>query len=470
VTIFISAISHDVRNVFYVAAVACILYGFLEYQSTGVFMAQNTNFLVRFPFLFLAAAMSGYLAMEGKKSRDENTRLMDMNQFLADQADATTMKLTEINRNLKSLLEYYHCVLASIQTGIIVVHSDGKVRTFNSGARQITGFVEAEIAKKTLEELPEQLKPVAEALRGTLRDGKTYLQDHLDLRTTRSETVPVTLETSVLKGSNGAVIGAIATLKDITLLRQMETQLVRAERLSALGEMVSGVAHEIKNPLNAILGFSKRLSDKLTEPNLKKYADIIATEVLRMDTTVNDVLEYTRSVRLSRTPEDVNAFLENALTLLAEKLEKGGVKVVREFAGDLPKIPIDANKTRQVILNFILNAIQAMPNGGTLTLRTRLLEGMVPQGGQGENREMVLQQLFLQQQMAAVSIQDTGTGIAKENLSKLFHPFFTTKTTGTGLGLSICQKIIAAHGGMIDVQSTLGTGTTFTFCLPLVEG
>jgi signal transduction histidine kinase len=166
----------------------------------------------------------------------------------------------------------------------------------------------------------------------------------------------------------------------------------------------------------------------------------------------------------------VNAFLENALTLLAEKLEKGGVEVVREFAGDLPAIPIDANKTRQVILNFILNAIQAMPNGGTLTLRTRLLEGMVPHGGQGENREMVFQQLFLQQQMVAVSIQDTGSGIAKENLSKLFHPFFTTKTTGTGLGLSICQKIIAAHGGMIDVQSTLGTGTTFTFCLPLVEG
>src|SRR5579871_180522 len=375
-TVFISALSQDVKSVFSVAIVACALYLFLQYKTTGEFMISDTVSLVRFPFLFLAASMSGFLAMETKKNEDERKRLEGMNVILAGQADASILKMTEMNRKLKSLLEYHHCVLSSIKTGLIVVQNDGKVRTFNSGARQITDCVEAEMAEKRLEEFPENLKPVAEALQRTLAEGKTYVQDHLDLKISRNETIPVTLETSLLKAGNGEVVGAIATLKDMTLLRQMETQLVRSERFSALGEMAAGVAHEIKNPLNAIMGFSQRLSDKLQEPSLKKYAEIISEEVRRMDTIVNDVLEYSRPDRVHKTPVDAHQVLEETLVFLNEKLEKGGVQVERFYAVDLPPVAMDVPKVRQVVLNLVLNALQAMPQGGKLTLKTRVIEGL----------------------------------------------------------------------------------------------
>ncbi len=172
-TVFISALSQDVKSVFSVAIVACALYLFLQYKTTGEFLVSDTGSLVRFPFLFLAAAMSGFLAMETKKHEDERKRLEGMNLILAGQADTSIQKMTEINRKLKSLLEYHHSVLSSLKTGIVVVRNDGKVRTFNSGARKITGCIEAEMAEKKLEEFPDSLRPVAEALERTLSEGKS---------------------------------------------------------------------------------------------------------------------------------------------------------------------------------------------------------------------------------------------------------------------------------------------------------
>jgi len=468
-TVFISALSQDVKSVFFVAIVSCALYSFLHLKTHGAITFSDTGVLVRFPFLFIAASLSGFLAMETKKQQEENHRLVGMNQVLASQADASTLKLIETNRKLKTLLEYHHCVLSSLRTGIIVVRKDGTVRTFNSGARAITGQIEGEMAERRLEDMPENLASVATALKRTLAEGKGLLQDHLELKSTRSERVPVTLETSLLKAGNGEVIGAIATLKDMTLLRQMETQLLRAERFSALGEMAAGVAHEIKNPLNAISGFSKRLSNKLTEPSLKKYADIIAEEVVRLDTIVNDVLDYSRTDHVDKKLANIHELLGTTTMFLEEKLEKAGVMIEKEYQEGLPPVPLDISKIRQVLLNLVLNAVQATPAGGKIVLKTKLIEGLAPELVEGKGDGAVFQQLFLQQKMAAVSISDNGCGIAKENLSRLFHPFFTTKVTGTGLGLSICQKIIASHGGLLDVESELGKGSTFTFYLPLED-
>jgi PAS domain S-box-containing protein len=468
-TVFISALSQDVKSVFSVAIVSCALYAFLHLKSHGAILTSDTGVLVRFPFLFIAAALSGFLAMETKKHQEENRRLVGMNLTLANQADASTQKLFETNRKLKNLLEYHHCVLSSFKTGVIVARKDGTVRTFNAGARQITGQIEAEMAERHLEDLPENLSLVAAALKRTLREGKTFVQDHLEIKSTRSEKVPVTLETSLLKAGNGEVIGAIATIKDMTLLRQMETQLLRAERFSALGEMAAGVAHEIKNPLNAIMGFSKRLSAKVAEPSLKKYADIIAEEVVRMDSIVNDVLDYSRTDHVDKKSADLHRILDETVAFLDEKLEKACVHVQKDFQSRLPAVPMDVTKIRQVVLNLVLNAMQAMPAGGTIIVKTKLIEGLAPELIQGKGEGAVFQQLFLQQKMAAISVSDRGCGIAKENLSKLFHPFFTTKITGTGLGLSICHKIIASHGGALDVESEVGKGSTFTFYLPIED-
>ena len=141
-----------------------------------------------------------------------------------------------------------------------------------------------------------------------------------------------------------------------------------------------------------------------------------------------------------------------------------------EFTPGLPKVEADLSKIRQVLLNLILNALQAMPQGGRLTLKTKLLDGFLPQGEGATNKGLLYQQLFLQEKMVVVTLQDTGCGISPENLSKIFQPFFTTKITGTGLGLSICHKLVTAHGGTLDVESDLGKGTAFSIYLPVTMG
>jgi two-component system sensor histidine kinase HydH len=247
----------------------------------------------------------------------------------------------------------------------------------------------------------------------------------------------------------------------------MEGQLLRSERLSALGQIAAGVAHEIKNPLNSVLGFSKRLSDNMSDPKMKKYADVIVEEVHRIDTIVNDVLEYSRPDQVQKTGTDIHQLLDATVDFLRDKIELAGVLVDRVYAAALPRCLIDPDKMRQVFLNLMLNAIQAMKEGGRLTLKTRLIDGLVPESSGVQTEGDVFQQLFLHQQMASVSVGDTGAGITGENLGKLFHPFFTTKVTGTGLGLSICHKIVVAHGGSLSVDSELGKGSRFTVDLPI---
>jgi signal transduction histidine kinase len=188
-----------------------------------------------------------------------------------------------------------------------------------------------------------------------------------------------------------------------------------------------------------------------------------------MDATINDVLEYSRPDRVAKEPADLHKILEETTSFLVEKLEKAAVAVKKDFAPDLPLVPLDLVKVRQVILNLILNAAQAMEKGGCLTLKTAVVEGVAPQADGKQNEAMIFQKLFLRQKMAVISIADTGCGIPKENMSKLFHPFFTTKITGTGLGLSICNKIISSHGGTLDVQSVVGKGSVFMIYLPLEE-
>lgn len=312
--------------------------------------------------------------------------------------------------------------------------------------------------------LPAIFQPIAGLMRRTLEEGKSFFQENLELKT--PQPAYISLQTTLLQTPDGDSMGVIATLRDISLVKQMELQLARSERLATLGEMAAGVAHEIKNPLNAILGFSQRLADKLADPKLKQYAEIIIEEVNRMAATINDVLEYNRTRIAAKEGMDFNAVLDDILILVAEKAGASNVQIIRDIDPGLPLVPMDRDKIKQVLLNLMFNAISAMESGGTLTVRARVEEGMLPADQVANPEKSLLQQVFLQQKMASITIKDTGCGIPRENIQKLFNPFFTTKTTGTGLGLSICHKIVESHGGFMRVESQVGAGSSFIFYLP----
>ncbi|MDY0384463.1 sensor histidine kinase [Trichlorobacter sp.] len=233
-------------------------------------------------------------------------------------------------------------------------------------------------------------------------------------------------------------------------LQRMQMQLVHTEKLASLGELVAGIAHEINNPLSGILIFSSLVAkDKRLDPSLHKDMETISSEAKRCAGIVKGLLEFARDYQPKMTTSDINQILIDSLRLVECQSVFQNVVILRQLGTDLPLIMADQNQLKQVFINIFINAGQAMQDlrRGELQIHTR--PNGQPQDG------------------VVVTIKDSGHGIPEEQLGKLFDPFFTTKGAGgTGLGLSVSYGIIQAHGGSITVESTVGTGTTFTISLP----
>lgn len=228
-------------------------------------------------------------------------------------------------------------------------------------------------------------------------------------------------------------------------LQQTQEQLIQAAKLAALGEMASNIAHELNNPLTSIIGFSKLSQEESDIETIKKDLKIIEQESLRAKEIVNQLLEFARKRSINIGNVNVNLLLEEVLKLASLQLKHSNVNVIEDY-GQLPIIQADHNQIKQVLLNMINNAIHAMPDGGTLTIRTGIFD----------------------KDHIYIDVEDTGCGISPEILPKIFEPFFTTKKEkGTGLGLSISYRIIESHGGRIEVKSEVNRGTKFTVILPV---
>ena len=231
------------------------------------------------------------------------------------------------------------------------------------------------------------------------------------------------------------------------VLFQTEEQLRRADRLSALGELSAGIAHEIRNPLGAIKGVAEILKDDYA-PDAPKYEfiQILLKETDRLNGILQDFLSFARPKPLKYQRTDINAVIESVLALTAQHAKKTGVLVEKRLGAEIGTWDLDAGLLTQVFLNLVLNALQAMPSGGILTLTSGISDRVI-----------------------TITVSDTGSGIAPENRKKLFTPFFTTKKDGTGLGLAIAYRIIQNHRGDIDVLSEEGNGTSFLVTIPVGE-
>jgi two-component system, NtrC family, sensor histidine kinase HydH len=238
-----------------------------------------------------------------------------------------------------------------------------------------------------------------------------------------------------------------ASSRELTLIRE---RMLESDRLAAMSSMAEGLAHEIRNPLVSIGGFARRIS-KQVQPDdpLKQYVDVIVDEVGRLEKILRQMFDYTGDVLGYFQEHEINKLVEDALTLTHRDLEKNQVQVIKEFA-ELPPVYCDDRQIKLVFYNIFQNAQQAMEQGGTLTIRTFPLEKS--------------DGLY-----AAISVSDTGGGIAPELVYNIFNPFFTTKEQGTGLGLSIAQRIVSRHYGDIEINNELGRGITFTVTLPIAK-
>jgi two-component system NtrC family sensor kinase len=226
-----------------------------------------------------------------------------------------------------------------------------------------------------------------------------------------------------------------------------ERQLLITARLAALGEMAAGVAHELNNPLTTVTGFVELALDELPEDlPQREELNLVLSEAQRARGVVRRLLDFARQGENLRTSTDVNDLISTVMSLMQHQAQSAGVQIRLEIWNGLPPIMIDANQIKQVLVNLIQNAIQAMPHGGSLVLSTAC---------HTENDEKWI----------TITVSDTGEGIAPENLERVFDPFFTTKANGIGLGLAIAREIILAHHGEIHVRSKEGKGTTFEILL-----
>jgi len=234
-----------------------------------------------------------------------------------------------------------------------------------------------------------------------------------------------------------------------TSLYEFDEKLEREKDLM-LAEMAPVLAHEIRNPLGSIKGAAQYLKEEAANEEQRNLLNVIVEGTDRLNNVVSRFLEYTRPDRLNLKRQNINGIIQKAIALIAadQRLEK--INIVRELDENLPAVEVDDQQLMQVILNMALNAIESMPQGGTLTFRT---------SGPGADAES----------MVTLSIRDTGPGIGKSDIKNIFKPFFTTKERGAGLGLAICQKIIKEHGGSISVESTPSSGTEFLIRIKTVE-
>jgi signal transduction histidine kinase len=265
------------------------------------------------------------------------------------------------------------------------------------------------------------------------------------------------LSTSVLTDHEGKVVGAVAHFRNLTQVRRLEEQVRRSQHLAALGQMAAGVAHEIRNPLNSIRGFSQLLQEKGGDEKVRaEYSQIILEEVDRINSIVQDLLDFSRQRDLTLVPVPIEKLLEEVARDMQGAAQAAQVQLeLLPPQAVIPGVLGNSDKLRQVFRNLILNGIEACKAGQRVAVSIAPCEERA--GAAGLSRREV-----------AVTIADTGCGIDPAIVGKIFDPFYTQKEHGTGLGLSITQKIVDQHGGRLDVKSELGKGSQFTVFLPAV--
>jgi two-component system, NtrC family, sensor kinase len=336
------------------------------------------------------------------------------------------------------LKDFSENIVESLNVGVLAVDLDGIVESWNTSMEQLFGVLRRDAVGRRLNSLlPEELAEEIAARRdqehitGIYKQRLHHQGRHLTLN----------ISITPLVSKSNECIGRLLLFDDVTQRERMEEQMSQTEKLTSLGLLAAGVAHEVNTPLAVISNYIQMLAKQMPEGDPRQsIIDKIVKQTFRASEIVNNLLNFSRTGAAEASSVDVNRVVEETLSLVAHPLKAAQIQVVKELGESLPPVHGSANKLQQVFLNLFLNARDAMPGGGMLEVRTASQNGSVE-----------------------VEIADTGAGIAREDLNRIFDPFFTTKSNGrgTGLGLSVSYGIIKEHAGKIDVRSTPGKGTSF---------
>lgn len=362
--------------------------------------------------------------------------------LLSTMMDSVMREILLRRKNRKQYL-LNHIMMNTFRNGIIVTDKFGNVTEFNQFAEKITDCSKEAIIGRSIFEF----EPIGKYIYGVLKKG----EKHEDIELTFTNSLPQNFiclfDALPIYDDKSELIGAYAQFRDITDRRLLENQVIVSEKLSAIGKLAAGLAHEIRNPLTAITGFIQLLKNRYAanQPEAR-YIEIVHNELLRVNKLVSNFVVMARPGVPDKKRCVLQEILQETVQFMESQAILKNVAIQAEFHDDPVVLLIDPMQIKQVLINLIQNAIEAMTSGGNIHV---LLEE------DADKNEV------------KIKICDTGVGMTEEELKQILNPFFTTKENGLGLGLSVCYRIVESHKGRIEVTSRKGAGTTFTIVLPV---
>jgi len=382
---------------------------------------------------------------EARKEDLRNTITISSVLLLLGLGGFLSMFLAQGYRATRRLLQdtsaYANEVVTNLPVGLITTGQDGRISFLNEAAERITGInLDTARGKEPDDVLPPDLC----GLKEFLGKGQVILEREMECSFAGRGSLPLSVSATQIFNEEGYFVGNILILRDLGEVRRLQEEIRRKEKLAALGSLAAGVSHEIRNPLSSIKGLATYFGGKFPEGSEdRETAGVMVREVDRVNRVITQLLDFAKPAELLLKPTSVNDLLENSIRLVQQDAKTKNIAINLLKGNDLSLVQLDPDRFTQCLLNLYLNAIQAMDNGGVLSVKSSL-------SGDHSIR---------------IEIADTGAGISPADLSKIFDPYFTTKSKGTGLGLAIVHKIIEAHQGSIMVKSAPGKGAIFTILI-----
>jgi PAS domain S-box-containing protein len=368
-----------------------------------------------------------------------------------DEYGLVTLKIAHLGRQMRDTKEIFSAlkdnvdqIMANLQDGLILFTRDARAILVSAAVERFLGIPREQMLGHNAGEFFTHETQIGRLVLDAFLDHQPL--SPRDIETPNGSRIQVALD---FIEEGGERIGALLTLRDAESVRRIESEIELSHRLAAIGRLASGVGHEVKNPINAIVVHLEVLRQKLQQmdPDTRRHMDVITSEIQRLDRVVQMLVDFTRPVELRLTDVNLSRLIEDVLSLATPDAERHGVRVVRQLPAESLPVRVDADLLKQALLNVVLNGVQAMPQGGNLEVAAR----------RANDREIV------------VEVRDQGAGIAPEIRDKVFNLYFTTKKSGTGIGLAMTYKVMQLHHGSVEFAPASPRGTVFQLTLPVQE-
>lgn len=393
--------------------------------------------------------------------RSGNNEIIGLLEIITDLTEHK--RLWEKLREERDKAQQY---LSVARVMIRTLNREGEVTLINKRGCEVLGYKEEEIIGKNWFDLcvPERVREEVKKVFGRLLAGDLEVSEYYEnpILTSDGEERIIAWKNAILRDKKGNITGTLSSGEDITERKRAEAELIRSEKLASVGQLAAGVAHEVNNPLAGILVYIKLLLKRYKEKKLQtketeKQLEKIGRETERCSRIIKNLLDFSRQTEVKLRPVDINKVIEATFSIIGHQISLENVKTEMDLNRSLPYVLVDFDQIQQALMNVMLNAAQAMPNGGDMKITTSVAKRVKI----GDSIRDAIR----------IDVSDTGVGISRENMDKLFTPFFTTKEKGkgVGLGLSVVHGIIERHHGKIEIKSNPGAGTTFSIYLGIVD-